>query len=300
MMNELSILIPVYNDNAVPLVETLHRQAQSIPNLTYEIVVFDDGSTNSTVVEKNKRIDTMQNCKYLIMKHHECRAAMRNDLCRHGQYEWHLMLDASLHIKNDDFLMRYLSCNVSAGEVACGGIMVDGGNNTIKHYRENLRFKYETLQSQKRSSDQRKEYPYKSFRTSNFFYHKSVLLRIPYDERIKRYGYEDVMLGKHFEQNNIHIEHIDNPVYYTFFEDNKRYLAKIEEAMFTLSEFIEELEDYSPLLHMRKRLKRYHLIGLMKLFHHLFGPIELANLRSKRPCLCLFPLYKLGFLCSIT
>lgn len=300
MIKELSILIPVYNDYAVPLVRALHSQAMRISELAYEIIVFDDGSTDSSVVERNKEIDSIPNCKYLIKKHHDCRASMRNDLCRQGQYEWHLMLDASLHIKKDDFLLQYLSCNVSVGEVACGGIMVDGGENASRHFRENLRFKYETVQSRNRQLPQRKANPYKSFRTSNFFYHKSVLLRIPYDERIKRYGYEDVMLGKCFEKNKVRVEHIDNPVYYTFFETNKRYLNKVQEAMYTLSQFKSELEDYSPLLQTKKKLERFHLLGFVKLFHKLFGSIILANLQSRRPCLSLFPLYKLGFFCSIT
>ena len=50
MIQELSILIPVYNDNATMLVKSLSKQAQAISGLCYEIVVFDDGSTDVTSV----------------------------------------------------------------------------------------------------------------------------------------------------------------------------------------------------------------------------------------------------------
>ena len=38
MISELSILIPVYNDNALPLVSELQRQAAVISGLEYEIL----------------------------------------------------------------------------------------------------------------------------------------------------------------------------------------------------------------------------------------------------------------------
>ena len=45
MVTELSILIPIFNDDASRLVDAVYRQAQAIEGLRYEIVVFDDGST---------------------------------------------------------------------------------------------------------------------------------------------------------------------------------------------------------------------------------------------------------------
>ena len=43
IIQELSILIPVYNDDATLLVKSLSKQAQAILGLCYEIIVFDDG-----------------------------------------------------------------------------------------------------------------------------------------------------------------------------------------------------------------------------------------------------------------
>ncbi len=299
MINELSILIPVYNDSAVALVRVLQAQAEAIEGLEYEILAVDDGSTSEAVIAENRAIDDMKNCRYVMCCHHDCRAAMRNNMVLQGKYEWHLMVDARLSIVYDDFIERYLSSGAKPGEAVCGGVMVDGGDDSPRLYKENLRFRYEKFEEKNHSVEVRNRLPYKSFRTTNFFYHRTVLEHVPYDERIKGYGYEDVMLGKTLMDNGISVRHIDNPVAYKCFESNAAYMKKIEEAMLTLHQFAGELEDYSPLLGMVKRLKSLHVLWLVRLFHRLFCGAELRNLTGDRPSLQVFNLYKLGFFACI-
>ena len=188
IIQELSILIPVYNDDATLLVKSLYKQAQAIFGLCYEIIVFDDGSTDKKNIENNFSLTLLPHCRYICAEHHDCRAAMRNDMFRQAKYEWHLMIDARLTLMNEDFLMRYLCCDTQVGEVACGGVCVDGGSLAAQLYRENLRFRYEKHEESKHSYLERKAEPYKSFRTTNFFYHKSVLEQVPYNEQVKGYG----------------------------------------------------------------------------------------------------------------
>lgn len=299
IIQELSILIPVYNDDATLLVKSLSKQAQAISGLCYEIIVFDDGSTDVTSVEINKTLTLLPHCRYVNVEHHDCRAAMRNDMFKLAKYDWHLMIDARLTLMNDDFLMRYLCCGVQVGEVACGGVCVDGGLLTAQLYSENLRFRYEKHEESKHSYIVRKSEPYKAFRTTNFFYYKSVLEQVPYNEQVKGYGYEDVLLGKALREKKIKVNHIDNPVAYTKFEQNKVYLRKIEEALSTLHAFEGELNNYSPLLHARNILRKLHLLGVFRKFHALCKGWELMNLCSNKPSLFIFKLYKLGYYVSL-
>lgn len=296
MINELSILIPVFNDCAVPLVKRLAAQARAVDGLNYEILIVDDGSTDEDSIAANKAVERIPCCRYVRMKRHDCRSAMRNDLARQGQYEWHLMIDARLKVVADDFVRRYVESSVSDGGVVCGGVIVDGGADSERLYRENLRFRYEKHEEVNHSVEARRRSPYTSFRTTNFFHHYTVLERVPYDERIKGYGYEDVMLGKALRRAGISVLHIDNPVAYTSFEPNAVYLSKIEEAMRTLRAFANELEQYSPLLMALARLRRLRLMWAIRLWHRLFGGIERACLVGSRPSLAVFKLYKLGFL----
>ena len=172
--------------------------------------------------------------------------------------------------------------------------------DTKRLYRENLRFRYEKHEECNHSLQTRQAFPYRSFRTTNFFYHRAVLERVPYEERIKSYGYEDVMLGKALEQAGIAVNHIDNPVAYTYFEDNQAYLCKLNEALQTLHDFETELRDYSPLLYVVDWLRKYRLAGFMFSLHkHCLYGIEKSNFLGNRPSLLLLKFYKIGQYLSI-
>lgn len=103
MVTELSILIPIFNDDASRLVDAVYRQAQAIEGLRYEIVVFDDGSTDEAMIALNRSLERYSCCRYVRMEHSKCRAAMRNKMSSVGRYEWHLMVDARLTLVYDDF-----------------------------------------------------------------------------------------------------------------------------------------------------------------------------------------------------
>ena len=294
MITQLSILIPVYNDSARELVAELQRQAQAVEGLRYEILVVDDGSTDEAAIAANKAACALPCCRYVSGPRHDCRAAMRNAMARQGTYEWRLMVDARLKVVRQDFIRRYLDSGARAGDVVCGGVTVDGGADTDRLYRENLRFRYERHEQAAHSAEARRQEPYKAFRTTNFFHHRTVLERVPYDERIKGYGYEDVMLGKALCGAGVRVIHIDNPVAYTSFEDNARYLAKVDEAMLTLDSFSAELAEYSPLVSLYGRLKGCGLAWLVKLWHQLFGALERRQLCGSSPSLLVLKMYKLG------
>lgn len=296
MIKELSILIPVYNDDATRLICHLYRQAQAITGLCFEIVVFDDGSTDGKVVEAHQALTRqLKNCRLVKSEHHTCRAAMRNSMFHCGKYAWHLMVDARLTLKYDDFLLRYLCCDIQENEVACGGIEVIGGDKERELYQQNLRFRYEKFEERKHVMAMREKNPYASFRTTNFFYSRSVLEQVPYDESIKGYGYEDVMLGKSLRQHHIKVVHIDNPVAYTEFESNEAYLYKVDEALTTLHDFSDALREYSPLLRLIGVLEQLHLLTFIKKLHFLLCKKERANLCGNCPSLLVLKLYKLGY-----
>lgn len=296
MITQLSILVPVYNDVAAPLVAALRRQAEAIRGLEYEIVVFDDGSTDASAIEQNEAACALPRCRYVRTERHASRSAMRNDMARCGRYEWHLMLDARVSPVHDDFIRRYLDSGAREGEAVIGGVCVDGGAAAGRLYRENLRFRYEKHEEKKHSLEARRKRPYASLRTTNFFHHRTVLERVPYDERVKTYGYEDVLLGKALQEAGVRVLHIDNPVAYTSFESNARYLCKLDEALSTLHRFAPELQGYSPLLAALSKLKRLRLLGVVRVLHKFFGKAVRNELGGKRPSLALLKLYKVGAL----
>lgn len=300
MIDQLTILIPTFNDSARALVTELSRQASLISRLRYEIYVVDDGSTDARVIAENARVGTLPYCHFVQTPHHDCRSAMRNAMARFGQYDWCLMVDARLTPCSASFLRSYLDSPVPAGGVAVGGVVVDGGADEQLLTRENLRFRYERHEQARHSLAARQQRPYRSLRTTNFFFHRSVLQRVPYDERVKGYGYEDVLLGKALQVAGIPILHMDNPVAYTSFESNGAYINKVEEAMRTLSLFQKDLRGYSPLLSLAQGLARWQLAPAVRLFHRLFGRMEKRQLTGRRPSLLVFKFYKLGFFMAMS
>ena len=298
MINELSILIPVYNDDASQLVRELCRQASLVSGLRYEVVVFDDGSSDAASVAASVSLGLLPCCRYVRTEHHPCRSAMRNAMSACAKYDWRLMVDARLTPVHPDFILRYLQSGASYGEAVCGGVCVDGGKDEPHLYASNLRFRYEKYEEQFHTVELRRSKPYGSFRTTNFFYHRMVLERVPYDESIIGYGYEDVMLGKCLQQAGVRVLHIDNPVAYTMFESNATYLAKVDEALFTLSGLFASLRDYSPLERVADRLGSVGRGVVVGLFGILGGCVR-TSLCGSRPRLWLLKLYKLGRYCSL-
>ena len=123
--------------------------------------------------------------------------------------------------------------------------------------------------------------------------HRSVLGEQPYDEKINHYGYEDVLLGKRFQQQQVVIKHIENPVLFCDFEDNASYLAKTEEALRMLVTFRKELRGCSRLLDKAERIERLHLSPLFITAYKLFSePIKKCLLGNK-PNVFGFNVYKL-------
>lgn len=292
MRQELSILIPVYNECCVRLVKELSRQAEAVEGLNYEIIVADDGSTDALIVAENEHINEMQNCRYVVREENVGRAVIRNFLARQARYEWLLFIDCDMTVRSEQFLTNYL---LSEGEsILYGGYVVgegDGGN---------LRYRYEKASELHHTVEKRRMNPYRDFHTSNFMIRRELMLQFPFDERFRRYGYEDVLQGKLFRQHGIAITHIDNPLGFDTFEGNEQFLRKTEEGLRTLHEFRQELRGYNNLLTLVNGIHVGMVRSLLRCLHRLFAPLERRNLVGHQPSLIIFKLYKLGYYLTLT
>ena len=295
MIQELSILIPVYNGNAFPAVKRLSALCERIvmdsPSpFKYEIIVADDGSEQKEAIEANKAINQLYNCQYIIKELNSGSAATRNFLASQSHYEWLLFIDCDMEIPGMDFIMRYLPCNQT--DVTNGGIKVGASHETLQH---NLRYLYEKRAEPAHTIDKRRAAGFQEFRSANFLIRRSCILSHPFDERFLKSGYEDVCLGKTLYEAGASITHIDNPLLICDFEDNKNFIEKIERNLTTLFRFRKDLKGYSRLIDYGDSILHFPI----RLWHTIFGNIERKNLTGKHPCLWIFSLYKVGFYCSL-
>ena len=304
MINTLSILIPTYNHICTELVESLQAQASSLPNLEYEILVADDGSTDTSTIEGNRKINQLDNCRYIERKKNVGRAAIRNFLAQQAKHPWLLFIDSNMDVILSEYLSNYLnqikennadfedSIHIKYG-VIYGGYQIKRDDETKERLKNNLRYIFESRGTQNGDYRERQANPYRDFHTSNFIVQRSIILKHPLDERFYHYGYEDVLWGKTLKDNHILIKHIDNPLGYDHFIGNMSFVSKTEESIRTLYQFREELEGYSKIIDYALRLKRWHLSHLCQKLFPLFSlPIK-ARLTGNKPSILWFNIYKL-------
>lgn len=290
--NKLSILIPVYNEVCVDKVAKLKQLCDSTEKLEYEIIVADDGSTNHTCIEKNNDINNMDHCRYVLKKENTGSGATRNFLCDICRFDWMLFLDCDMDIADNSFISKYIGMQDEPA-VVNGGISI-GKNPAMRH---NLRYIYECEAESAHTAQKRNAMPYREFRSTNFMIHKSITNVCRFDEKLMRY--EDVLYGKMLKRHGFRIIHIDNPTVMNDFEENADFVRKAEKDMKTLHYFEKELQGFSRMLTFTNTLSHKMPLGIIRLWHKLFGSIERRMLTSRHPSLYIYNLYRLGYYLSL-
>lgn len=283
---QLSILIPVYNETCYVFVKKLAEMCDSMQEsqrLTcYEILVADDASTCQECRTINRAINDIPHCRYMEKEQNTGSAATRNYLAKESRFDWLLFLDSDMEISHSDFLLRYLDCEAEG--VINGGISIGQGSTA------NLRFLYEKHCEAQHTAEKRSQNPWHSFRSTNFLIPRDVMLHCPFDERFKKSGYEDVMLGKQLMLQGIDIHHIDNPMTMTNFEDNDAYMEKTERNLRTLHTFRKELKGFSQIADASQAIRPF-----ICLWHWVFGVLERKILCGSHPRLRVYNAYRLGY-----
>ncbi len=294
----LSILIPVYNYNVVPLVLELHKQCLE-SKIDFEILCQDDAS-NSKLNEENEIINSLENCSFFVNSTNLGRGKNINSLAEKAKQDYLLILDCDTFPTQNDFIKNYSSTNtIRENRVVFGGIQYK------KEKPENERLlrwvygnKRETL-----SLKVRNQKPNIRALTSNLWIQKKLFLETLFDESITKYGYEDLVFLSDLEKKGIFVKHIDNPTYHLGLESSRQFLDKTKVALENLKSITENTSldsSESKILRIYIFFKRFYLVSFVSfLFKKTEGKIE-QNLLSQKPSLLLFDLYKLGCYCSIS
>jgi glycosyltransferase involved in cell wall biosynthesis len=285
----VSILIPTYNADCVPLAEKLRKMAERAA-VPYEIIVADDASFEG-FRERNAYIATWPKCRYLQMDHNVGPARLRNYLADNAQYSYLLFMDSDVMPANDDFLELYIRA-AKPYSVVCGGFRYP---DTPSHGAE-LRHRF-GVEREAKSVNARRAAPYKDFNSMNFMIYRETFQQIRFDDTF-HLGYEDTMFGIRLQQAHVEMIHADIPAIHVVEEKTDAYLRKVERAVRILKGHETEMLPYVKLLHTYSRLKRLGLEGTIAALFRLFRPLIVCNLTSRHPSLKLFSLFKLGTICQ--
>ncbi|MDC8000163.1 glycosyltransferase family 2 protein [Aequorivita todarodis] len=289
----ISILIPTYNYSVVSLVENLNKQCKSAA-IAYEILVFDDASTENSLVEENSKINTFQNCRFQVLDENIGRSKIRNLLAEKAKYDWLLFLDADVYPSNAEFIADYLAAFSEGSSVVFGGIKYP--ENNVKNF--SLRYKYGTERESLSLAERRKN-PYRSFITMGFAIKREVFQNIKFNEKLAGYGYEDSVFGYGLQKNNVPLLHIDNPVVHLNLETNEVFIKKSKLALQNLMNFYKTGaidSETVKILKTHSKLKKWNMLFAVRGFFKIFERPLLKNLHSPKPSLFLFDLYRLGYL----
>ncbi|WP_300675719.1 glycosyltransferase family 2 protein [Soonwooa sp.] len=289
----LSICIPIHNFDVNNLVSALKSEIET-KNLDAEIVLIDDAS-NAKFQEINSKVkvDTFE-----ILDQNIGRSAIRNLFLKYVNGDYLLFLDCDGKIISDNFISDYLQAiKLNQPDVIYGGRIVDA-QKPEKDFqlRWNYAQKRENLSLNKRIQKQ-----YLGFQTNNFVIKRAVFNVFKFDEKLKNYGYEDLLFAMELKSAGIHIQHIDNPIFNNDIETNSIFTGKAGEAAESLALILKDDKTKDKVADLKltrayRQLKNYHLESLFNLSFYVFEPFLKTRLKMGNAHLRILDFYKLGIL----
>ncbi|WP_298548264.1 glycosyltransferase [uncultured Aquimarina sp.] len=285
----LSILIPVYNYNVIPLIEEVHQQV-SLCNIAFEILVLDDES--ELYSKENNLINNISGCTFKKLPKNIGRSAIRNLLASKALYDFLLFIDAGTFPKDKNFIRTYLE-NIDQ-EVVTGGM-------TYLKEPPKKPFKLRWVYTKKRESISQGQGNKRSVVcSSNFLIHKEIFKTIKFDESLHKYGCEDVVFFDAITKKGIPIKYIDNPVIHDAMDDAETFIKKTEFAIENLIELInnDKLEynryKVSNLYYTMNKIKVDKVISLI---FRISRNLLKRNFKSSYPSILCYDFYRLGYFC---
>lgn len=287
-MNNLSILIPIYNFDCRELVYRLHDQCESL-KINYEIICIDDSST--LFFAENASMVNISNVKFIGLNKNIGRSKIRNLLAKEAKGEYLIFMDCDSMI-DDDFVCKYID---NIDDIVVGGrLYLDSPPADSKYY---FHWKYGSLKEPKPSDSD------KPFTSNNFLISKILFNSVRFDENITGYGHEDTIFGIEIKNKNIRIAYIYNPVYHIGLSANEQFLSNSRNAIENLSRISLDLDmcsiDDIRILKYYKIIRRFGITFLFAFAYTLMRENMEANLLGKEPSMFVFNIYKLCYLCNL-
>lgn len=289
---ELSICIPVYQQDVSELVKEVDRQGSTL-GIAYEICLLDDESDTKYKIENRKLAESFSTVRYQELPQNIGRSKIRNKLAEMATGQWLIFLDNDVKIEKSDFLKAYWKqATSSLNYLFCGGYEYPKELNTTD---TSLRFLYGKEVEEIHQKEQQWISP---FLAGNFMVLGSVFEQLQFEEQLTQYGYEDLLFALDFEEKyDQEVQIIYNPVQISEVADNATYLLNTKQAVDNLATLYSTgrlvLKDDIRLIITYLQLKEKGLVNVFYQIGKTAMPMLLFNLSTGTPNLKLFQFYKL-------
>lgn len=291
----LSVLIPVYNYNVTELVNSVHKQLLAT-NINFEIICLDDKS-NREITASNLSVEELSNTTYKLSNTNNGIAVNRQILVDMAIYEWIILIDADVELKDENYITNYLNVLNKGCDFVFGGFDY---KNIVPQKSHLLRWKYgkkhEALLANSRNIN-----PYKVIIAANMLAKKTCYKNLKLDSLGNNYAM-DYFFGALLKENNEKVLHIDNQVYHLGIESSAKYLRKKELAVETLLRLYsnQQINKHSnDLLKAFVFSKKIKLNYLFSWTYSILNSTLRKNLTGNIPFIKLLQLYKLSYMCYI-
>ncbi|RTL09844.1 MAG: glycosyltransferase [Flavobacteriaceae bacterium] len=291
----LSVLVPIYNYNAYPLVEELHKQCIEL-GIVFEILCQDDASKSALNIN-NEKINSLSNCNFISLEKNVAHRQNRNLLAKRAKYEYLLFLDGDSIVINSHYIKNYIN-NLKEYDV------IYGGRLHPENYPSNqqiLRWKYGKFIEDKLAKDRLKK-PYKCLLFNNTIIKKECFNKVKFDTEITLYGHDDTQLSYQLSLIPSKIHHIDNQIKHGDIDSNEVYINKTKNSIKSLLVLYASKKidyRYVSLLKLYVFLKTTKLHLIASLFYKTFKNTMTKNLVSNNPSLIVFNLFRISYMCSL-
>ena len=292
----ISVLVPVYNQDIKILIARLSAGLSRLEK-GGEIIVMDDGSTEEYLT-RNGSIATLPGVRYIPLHKNHGRFKTRRFLAKAAAGEWLIFLDGDSVVTTDDFLRNYEKAIAEQAGVVVGGRTYQP--LPPEDQQLTLHWKYGTERESRHPG--KKHQP--AFMTNNFMIPAWIFNQLKEGVAWEGYGHEDTWIGLLLEQAGIPVVYVDNTVIHDGLEPADTFIVKSKQALINLKKISAivppgDLARHVKLFRVYSRLKKWRLVWAPVILYSLLAGIIDRNLRSRRPSLKLFDLYRLCFFSSI-
>ena len=239
---KIAILVPVYNWNIRPLIESITAQVlKSKIEKEVEVYVIDDYSNLVIHAENLMAITVAKNLgvilRYSRNEKNLGRSETRNRLLKFSASDFCLFLDSDVLPDSINFIKKYMQyADQTKFDVICGGISYKQVPTSKKCEKFYLR---QGSILSVASAKIRNTNPWKFIFTSNVMVSRRAIEGVPFNADYIGYGYEDIEWAIRLSRS-FKILHIDNTASHLGLLTDSIYYKKMSESTKNLAKMIKD------------------------------------------------------------